>query len=84
MSERLFASTENGSIQQHRKQRRMTMITNSVYDKQLSLLGFGAMRLPVKSDVSEIFGASPSRKGVTAITEKLKLGETRVWRMSVK
>jgi hypothetical protein len=40
--------------------------------------------LPVKSDVSEIFGASPSRKGVATITETMKLGETRVWRMSVK
>ena len=40
--------------------------------------------LPVKSDVSEIFGASSPHKGVSTITEKLKLGETRVWRMSAK
>ena len=38
--------------------------------------------LPVKSDVSEIFGASPPRKSVSMISETLKLGETRVWKIA--
>ena len=42
------------------------------------------IRLPFKSDITEIFGASPPLKGVATITETMKLGETRVWRMSAK
>ena len=38
--------------------------------------------LPAKSDVHEIFGASPHRKGISVIEEPMKKGETRVWRQS--
>lgn len=39
------------------------------------------IRLPFKSDIAEIFGASPPLKGVATITETMKLGETRVWKI---
>jgi hypothetical protein len=38
--------------------------------------------LPAKSDVHEIFGATPDRKGISVIEEPMKKGETRVWRQS--
>jgi len=40
------------------------------------------IRLPRKCDVREIFGASRSRTGVCEIVEGMKLGETRVFRIS--
>lgn len=40
------------------------------------------IRLPAESDVTEIFGASPPRKSVSMISETLKLGETRVWKIA--
>jgi hypothetical protein len=42
------------------------------------------IKLPAKRDCEEIFGASPAAKGVREIAVKMKRGETRVWRMSVK
>lgn len=40
------------------------------------------IRLPFKSDITEIFGVSPPFKGVATITETMKLGETRVWKIA--
>ena len=40
------------------------------------------IRLPRKCDVREIFGASRPRTGVCEIVEGMKLGETRVFRIS--
>ena len=40
------------------------------------------VRLPAESDITEIFGASPQLKGATTVTETLKLGETRVWKVA--
>jgi len=40
------------------------------------------IRLPEACDVQEIFGASPIRRNVTVIEERLGLGETRVYRLS--
>ena len=40
------------------------------------------VNLPGVFNVSEIFGASADRKGVSVIKEHMKRGETRVWRMA--
>ena len=37
--------------------------------------------LPSKGDIREIFGAAADRKGISAIEEPMKKGETRVWRL---
>jgi len=39
------------------------------------------VELPEVSNVSEIFAASHDRKGVKAIRENMRKGETRVWRL---
>ena len=44
-----------------------------------SSAGVKRIRLPEACDVREIFGASPARKGVSVIEEKLGVGETRVF-----
>ena len=43
--------------------------------------GEKTIRLPNACDVHEIFGASPDRRNVSAITETLRKGETRVYRL---
>ena len=43
--------------------------------------GLKTIRLKASCDVREIFGAAPTRVGVTSITEQMKLGETRVFRI---
>ena len=44
----------------------------------------GAKRvlLPCTSDVKEVFGAAPERKGVTGFVETMEVGETRVYSLS--
>jgi hypothetical protein len=39
------------------------------------------IKLPVKRDCEEIFGASPAAKGVREIAVRMKRGETRVWKL---
>ena len=43
--------------------------------------GEKVVHLPCACDVCEIFGASPRRNGVMLITDHMKRGETRVWRI---
>lgn len=43
--------------------------------------GLKTVRLKAPCDVREIFGAAPARAGVTSITERMKCGETRVFRI---
>ena len=44
--------------------------------------GLKTVRLKASCNVREIFGAAQTRVGVTSITERMKLGETRVFRIS--
>ena len=43
--------------------------------------GVKRIRLPKRSDLVELFGASDARKAVREFDEPMKRGETRVWRM---
>ena len=44
--------------------------------------GVKTIRLPARCDAREIFQASQPRDGVTSISERMKLGETRVFRVT--
>ena len=46
--------------------------------------GEKTIRLKRPCDVSEIFGASPAHSNVTSISEWMKRGETRVWKIVEK
>lgn len=43
--------------------------------------GAKTLRLPCPCNAREVFGASPPHEGVSGITETLRRGETRVWRL---
>ena len=46
--------------------------------------GLKTIRLPKPCDAHEIFGASPDISGASSITETMKRGDTRVWRISAR
>ena len=39
------------------------------------------INLPTPCNIREIFGASPSRVDVMVLTDRMKMGETRVWKI---